>query len=53
MYEKLKEATSICTMSHESVQDSRDYYDKVMEQARMVDAGLITFDEAKRTIFSN
>lgn len=52
-YNALKDATSICTMSFESVWDQDDYTMKVAEQSLMVDAGLITFAEAKRAVFGN
>ena len=50
-YQDLKDATSICTMSHETVSAQDCYSMKVREMALKVDCGLITFAEAKRAIF--
>jgi len=52
-YKDLKAATSICTMSHESVADQAQHAWKLEEQTQMVEAGLITFAEAKRAVFGN
>ncbi len=52
MEKQLREATSICTMSHESVADQRAYQSAVFCAAARVRAGLLTFDEAKRAIFA-
>lgn len=49
---QLREATSICTMSHESLADINCYDTLIRENAERVDCGLITFDEAKRAIFN-
>ena len=51
-YQDLKDATSICTMSHETVADQAKHAWKLEEQTQMVEAGLVTFAEAKRAIFA-
>jgi len=50
--QQLLEATSICTMSHDSLGEMNRYQRVVTEQAAMIDAGLITMKEAIRTIRS-
>ena len=50
-YQDLKDATSICTMSHETVSAMNQYDRLVTDNAERVDCGLITFAEAKRAIF--
>ena len=51
IHKDLREATSICTMSHDTPAAQGRYARIVDQMARKVACGLITFNEAKRAIF--
>lgn len=53
MYHDLKRDTSICTMSCDTLAALNNYERAVRDNAVLVDAGLISYEEAKSAIYNS